>query len=184
MGLSTTNADAYAQQLRQLLPTGPAWQQPSTSVLRKLLLAFADSLTRIHNKLVGLLAEADPRTTAELLPEWEATTGLPDDCLSLSRDLSTAERRADVVARLVATGGASAQYFIEVAAAYGYTVTITEPALHTWRVNSAEAQAITYFRAGESGAGDSLGDYGNEQLECLITRLKPSHTALEFAYGV
>lgn len=182
MAVAASTPAAYAEQLRQLLPTGPAWEQSASTVLRRLLLAFADGLARIHNKLVGLPTEADPRTTTELLPEWEATVGLPDDCIT-DRQLSTSERRAAVVARIKATGGASAQYFIDVAAAFGYTVTVTEPALHTFQINSAEDTVITYFRAGESGAGDSLGEFGNEQLECLLTRIKPSHTAIQFAYG-
>ena len=183
MGIARATAEQYAQQLYLLLPTGVAWQQRLGSVLRSLLLAIADSLARIHNKLVGLPIEADPRTTAELLDEWEATVGLPDDCIT-DRTLSTSERRAAVVARLVALGGASRQYFVDVAASFGYTVTITEPSLHQWQVNSEEDNVITYFRIGESTMGDSLGEFGNEQLECLLTRIKPSHTELLFAYGV
>lgn len=181
MGIASTAA-AYAAQLRQLLPRGPLWQWREDSPLVGLLLALAAGLSRFHLAAARLPREADPRTTSELLAEWEASCGLPDGCLPGGG--SADQRRNAIVARLVATGGASRAYFIEIAAVYGYTITITEPALHTWRVNSTEDVSITPFRAGLSRAGEPLRTFGNQQLECLINRIKPAHTVVEFAYGV
>ncbi|MCX7061329.1 MAG: DUF2313 domain-containing protein [Gammaproteobacteria bacterium] len=174
-------AEDYAAQLAALLPTGAAWQPSPETLLGRLLLAIGSELARVHARADTLRIEADPRSTTELLPEWEITAGLPDPCVSGPQTIE--QRRAALLARLTGTGGASRAYFIGVAAAYGYTVTIEEPALHTWRMRSAEAVGISRFRAGLSTAGDPLASFGNEAFECLFNRIKPAHTALLFAYG-
>ena len=50
-----------------------------------------------------------------------------------------------------------------------------------WRVHSDE-NIVNYFRAGSS-AGERLATFGNAQLECLIKKLKPAHTSVQFTYG-
>lgn len=45
-------------------------------VVYKLLLAIGDELTRVSSRAADLVEEADPRTTLELLPEWENDYGL------------------------------------------------------------------------------------------------------------
>ncbi len=174
------SAEIYAAQLAALLPVGPAWTRREGSLLARLLFALGGELARLHVRADTLLVEADPRSTAELLPDWELTAGLPDPCVAVAQ--SVQQRRIALVARLTATGGASRSYFIGVGAAYGYTITIEEPALHTWRIRSADV-LVTPFRAGLSTAGDPLTSFGNESLECLFNRIKPAHTALLFAYG-
>jgi uncharacterized protein YmfQ (DUF2313 family) len=174
-------AEYYRAQLFQLRPPGPVWNWTVGGVLWNLALAIADGLVRLHLRIERLYLEADPRSTSELLPEWEATVGLPDGCIPGGG--STEQRRAAVNARLLALGGASESYFIGLAAAYGYTVTITYPAQHHWRVHSPSAVSITTFKAGRSRANDPLRSWGNQQLECLLNRVKPAHTVLEFAYG-
>ncbi|MCX7071224.1 MAG: DUF2313 domain-containing protein [Gammaproteobacteria bacterium] len=175
-----TAAD-YAAQLAALLPLGNAWRAGPDTLLGRLLLALGTELARVHARANTLRLEADPRSTIELLSEWEAIAGLPDPCVNVAQTVD--QRRAALVARLVGTGGASRAYFISVAAAYGYTVTVEEPASHTWRLRSAEVVGVTRFRAGLSTAGDPLASFGNEAFECLFNRIKPAHTALLFAYG-
>ena len=174
-------AEGYAAQIDALLPHGKLWQSLAVSpVWQGLLLAIGDGLARFDLAVENLTLEADPRTSSELLPEWEWTTGLPDHCLPNGG--STEQRRFAVVARLVATGGSSAAYFIELADSYGYTITIDYPALHTWRVNTPTATALTNMTCNGT-CNDALQVFGNEQLECLLGRVKPAHTALLFAYG-
>ncbi|WP_273454783.1 YmfQ family protein [Nevskia ramosa] len=175
-------AEDYAAQLAALLPTGPAWQPSPDTLLGRIVLAIGTELARVHARADTLRIEADPRSTTELLAEWELTAGLPDRCVNVAQSIE--QRRAALLARLTGTGGASRSYFIGVAAAYGYTVTIEEPALHTWRMRSTEVVGITRFRAGLSTAGDPLASFGNEAFECLFNRIKPAHTALLFAYGI
>lgn len=51
-----------------------------------------------------------------------------------------------------------------------------------WRVHSA-TNVVTYFRAGQGRAGDRLAVFGNERLECIVRKLKPAHTSVQFTYG-
>lgn len=167
-------------QLKKLLPRGPLWNLPIGGVRERLLLAIADNLVATQSDEESILAEADPRTTAQLLPDWEATCGLPDGCLPGGG--STAQRRNAVVGRLNEVGGASKAYFIGLAAVYGYTITIDEPALHTWRVHSSLSAGLVWSTCNGT-CDDQLQTYGSTQLECLINRVKPAHTVVEFAYS-
>lgn len=173
---------AYAQQLAALLPVGSLWASlRASSLFQGLLLGLAEGLARFHAAVEAFVREADPRTSSELLPDWESTTGLPDGCVPGGG--STEQRRAAVVARLVATGGASEAYFIGLAAAYGYEISLSYPALHTWRAETATDVAVVNMSC-NGDCNDPLQSYGNEQLECLLNRAKPAHTVLEIAYGV
>lgn len=193
------NADEYLLLYQGLLPLGAAWPREPGATLTKMLFAQADEATRIHNRAVDLLDEADPRTTAELIGDWERVTGLPDAC-SAPYVTTLQERRAAVVARLTARGGQSRQFYIDLAASLGYAITITEfrpfrvgrnacgdPLCgeewsFVWRVNAPET-TVRYFRTGSSAAGEPLRTWGNELLECAIARVKPAHTLVQFGYG-
>lgn len=88
-------AAAYARMLAALLPPGKLWQVTTDSVLGKLLLGLADELARVDGRVDDMLDEADPSTATELLPEYERE-------LDLDEAATDAERRARIVARLVA----------------------------------------------------------------------------------
>lgn len=188
----------YLAQIKALLPPGRAWPRDPDSVLSKLLHALAGVFARTHRRALDLIEEADPRTTNELLTDWERVAGLPDKCAPAGA--TTQERRDALVARLTARGGQSRQFFIDLAAQLGYVITITEftpfragqssasdsltngywP--YAWQVNAPET-TIREFRAGQAAAGEPLRRWGNELLECVIGRAKPAHTILIFAYG-
>lgn len=192
-------ASDYADLLRSLAPTGPAWpvDEPDT-LYYKLFEGLGLEFARVDNRSADLVNEADPRTTNELLGDWERVLGLPEACMA-GQVQTTVERRNAVVAKLRAQGGQTPQYFIDVAAALGFTITITEfrefvagsPAgapdcdaswLFWWQVN-APLNSIRYFEAGRSVAGDPLASWGNTQLECVINHLKPAHTRVLFSYS-
>jgi uncharacterized protein YmfQ (DUF2313 family) len=73
----------YLDQLGALLPTGPALPRHPDSALMRLLSMPAAELAAVDARAAALLAEADPRITSELLPDWETDFGLPDDCSPL-----------------------------------------------------------------------------------------------------
>lgn len=189
-------ADDYLSQLQALLPQGPAWPRDSSATLTMLLQAMADELARIDGRADQLLEEIDPRTTTELLADWERVAGLPDSCVT--GDQSTAQRRDALHARLTTLGGQSVTYFIALAASLGYTVTITEFSLHTvnddvnhplygqpwqfaWQVNAPQDTIGTLSVT--DTVDDPIAWWGNESLECAISRLKPAHTHVMFAYS-
>jgi uncharacterized protein YmfQ (DUF2313 family) len=68
--------------------------------------------------------ESDPRTTIELLPEWEYNFGLPDPCYTAPQTID--ERHLALVMRMTMLGAQSRAFFIATAAQIGYTITITE----------------------------------------------------------
>ncbi len=192
--VTATSGDDYYGLLLGLRPTGPAW--PADDAL---LQAIADGLARVHNRALGLLDEADPRLTLEMLPAWERNAGLPDACTGPAVGL--AERRARLAAQITARGGQSRAFFIALAASLGFPgCTITEYAAftvgsgcsdplhtadvgwpHAWRFNvPVKAGAVSYTAA--SGCDEALRGWGSAVLECVIRRAAPAHTAVLFGY--
>ncbi len=143
-----------------------------------------------------LLQEIFPDQTYEQLCCWERVCGLvpgADDTLQM--------RRNAVIGKLRELGGLSKAYFIQLAASIGYAITIeelhpfmagisyvgdtlyVEESIFVWRVNVAD-QALYYFRAGESSAGESLLWWPDQSvLENLLNELKPAHTFVYFTYA-
>lgn len=193
--LSTEN---FASALQALLPRGKVWNTSPDAVQMQVLRGLSAAYATQSESAVGLLADAFPDSTVELLSEWESTLGLPDPCASGT--LTVQSRRNQVVARFTNSGGQSAEYFIGFAADLGYTVTVNNYApfrcgqssagdpvggqewLFTWAIN-APLNTITYFRAGSSAAGESLATWQNAVLECELTTVKPAHTYLNFIYS-
>ena len=197
MGLS---AAAYGAQLQALLPLGSAWPRHPEATLTRLLLALAEEMARIDYRGAQLVDEALPERVFELLADWERVCGLPDTC-SAGVATTLQERRDTVVAKLTFQGGSTKAYFIALAAALGYVVTIDEfePFLcgrdrcgarlmgghavrYQWRVNVPDPR-YTAFRTGVSSCGERLGKISRaEDLECKLKRLKPAHTHLIMSY--
>jgi len=190
---------AYLAQLQALLPPGDAWPRHPDAALTQLLDALAAELTRIDARADDLLDEADPRSTAELLTDWERVTGLPDPCVGDLADQTIEGRRERVAQRLTSRGGQSRAFFIAMAEALGYApVTITEfrsftcnsycdegldpdPWRYVWRIN---APAVTIEEMScESSCNEAIRTWGNEVLECVINRFRPAHTHVLFGYG-
>lgn len=196
MGLT---ADDYLVQLQALLPPGPAWSTDPGASITQLLAGLSGELVRVDGGAVALLEEADPRTTAELFLDWERVAGLPDACAeAFGGEQTMQQRRAALIGRLTTLGGQSPAYFIGLAAALGYAITITEFSRFTvsstvdlplygdawdfaWQVNAA-LNTITTFNV-KSTVADPLAAWGNELLECVISRLKPAHTSVIFSYS-
>ncbi|PLX49104.1 MAG: phage tail protein [Desulfobulbaceae bacterium] len=191
-------ASEYKQQFKALLPPGKLWESLGRegSVADRLWEAKAQEYARIDRRVDDLLAEANPLRTVEMLPDWEEFAGLPDVCTGTL--LTVQQRRNALVQKLTSVGGQSRAYFVGVAAALGYEITIDEFEPHTcetacdqpiydedwrwtWRVNAAEQTIIE--STCESPCNEPLRVWGNELLECTIERLKPAHTNVLFGYG-
>src|SRR5215470_5052742 len=115
----------YAQAFLALLPTGPAWPRHAWSTLAQTVFGLADYWGFVDGRAADLLEiESDPRTTVELLPDWERNFGLPDPCYA--EPLSVYDRQVALVQRMTILGGQSRQFFIDAAAQVGYTISITE----------------------------------------------------------
>lgn len=195
--MAVRDAANYRDALLALLPAGQAWPRDLDTRLAALLYGQAEELARIDARGLDLIEESDPRTTTELIGEWEAEYGLPDACTAKLPD-TLAARRTALWQKVLLIGGQNRQLYINLAAAAGYVVTIEEfepvragigragDALtngdwtYTFRVYGPSVE-VTPLTAGGS-AGSRLRDWGIPALECPIRRYKPAHTQVLFAY--
>jgi uncharacterized protein YmfQ (DUF2313 family) len=198
---ASASAEAYRTCLQALLPQGLAWPRRPDAVLTRLLAAWADEFARVDGRATGLIAEAVPSTTTELLADWERVVGLPDAC-STEVDTTLEARRQTLVAMLVRPVGATRDFWVSQAARQGYTITIEEfrpfvaglsrcghqlwggaSVRHVWRVR-VHGLRYTPFRTGISRCGERLGtvSFANG-LECRMRKNKQAHTTLIFDYG-
>lgn len=198
--MSIRNALNYRKLLQSLLPKGSAWNRNEGSVLTEFLYGQAEEFARVDNRSVDLLNERDTRLSSELLIDHEIDLGLPDDCSPAEQTIQ--ERRLAAHARLIALGQQSPAYFIEIAAAAGWTIIITEfspffcgfggsgggcggpETIFYWEVitNVAAEITTTYFLCGSSESGDLLSFLSQiHPLQCLLERYKPAHTKIIFS---
>mgnify|MGYP003600650286 FL=1 len=195
------SAAEYQAQLMALLPSGPAWDPETVPELKVVLAGISQELARIDARAFDLINEMDPGSVSELVPDWEAVMGLPDPCLG---DNPTFEdRRLAVRQRLLAVGGQSRAYFIEIAIRQGYRESsITEhrsprfgrarfgsahfgtwTAQFMWTLDSGPRRRLGR-RFGASFWGERFGTNPSGALECVIRRSAPAHTLEFIKYGV
>lgn len=120
-----TGAD-YAQAYLELLPQGQAWPKHVIgSVLVQTVEGLCDYWGFVDSRAADLLErESDPRSTVELLPDWERNWGLPDPCYQSPQTIG--QRQLALVMRMTMEGGQSRAFFIDVAAQIGYAISISE----------------------------------------------------------
>ncbi len=196
--MSRYTVEDYTAALRALMPTGPVWPGDPDTTQTGVIKALAGSYQRSDDAALSLLSGAFPATATILLSEWERTLGLPDDC-SIGEVAGIAMRQTAVVSKLFSTGGQSADYFISVAAAMGYDVSIVQyrqaragmsvcgDAINGndypffWLV-SGPLTTVIYAACGMSYCGDPIRSWGNKRMECRLSALAPSHTIVRFGY--
>ena len=119
------SCDDYVFAFNRLLPQGQAWNRDPTSVQQQFFHGLNCYWGDVDAAAALLLTtESDPRATLMLLPDWERAWGLPDPCAPVPT--SIADRRTALVTKMTLLGGQSRAYFVNLAAALGYTITITE----------------------------------------------------------
>jgi uncharacterized protein YmfQ (DUF2313 family) len=183
----------HAALLALLLP--PSSMEPGGGLLGAQIGAEGAALDAVVRSGEKLLAESDPRTALEMLPDWERMVGL------LDLPPTVQERQGAVVARLSGNGGQNATYYIALARSLGYDVTVSEYRpfragasfagdeltneawVHWWMVH-APVTTVFEFMAGASCAGERVRSWGAEPLERLINKFKPAHTGVAFVYGI
>lgn len=187
---------ALADQLRLLLP--PVSYDGNSPQLSAAIEAEANALTQSDAQTEAVYS-AIFADSGVGLADWERVLALPDPCL-VGVPQSVRQRVQAVVSKLRARGGQSRPFFISLAKALGYDITITtfRPARagiaragdrlyggdwdYAWRVN-APAVTVNYARAGLTAAGDPLASWGNKILECRLSQMKPAESTLLFGYG-
>lgn len=215
----------HADLLKLLLP--PSSIDPNGPAIGAELSAEGSALDIAQWAADQILVEMDPRTTSALLADWERVYGLSletslvltpyldanfvlDSSVLVSladastftvttvpSPLSFQERRTALVAKVTLQGGQTPAFFIALAAALGYAITITEwrpysteldteygvtdePWQFVWQVNAA----LSTLRESTSEDDTEMATaiWGNDLLESMITRYKPAHTHVLFSY--
>lgn len=182
--------------LKALLPSSIDPQAPN---LAGELVAEGNALDAALYSADQILLEADPRTTSLMLSDWERVYGLPESCiLAAGITQSIAERRAALVAKVSMQGGQGDQFFIDLAAALGYQITITllhaettednteyavmdEQYKFVWQVN-APLNTVRNFTT-EDDTEMALAVWSNVLLECTIKRYQPADFFVLFSYS-
>lgn len=172
----------YLQLLQALLPPGLAWTRDEDAELTKLLRGLSVEPGRVEARSEALIEEIDPRTTTELLPDWERVFALPGKCGAPS---TVEGRRQALHAKMLGPGEtpASLPNLAAVASALGYEVTIREYGLDDMLTCVSPCTSALYSRkwmyvwdvTTTSGANDT-------QLECQLRDLAPQHTLVRFFY--
>jgi uncharacterized protein YmfQ (DUF2313 family) len=191
--------DDFADVLVRLQPRGRIWDNGPDSLMPQLRVGQAALMAQFSANLSDLTeTESYPPTSVLLLPAWEEAFGLPDPCTPLGATIE--QRQQAIAARMAGQGGLSIASIIAIAAALGYTITVTEfqpfragvsaagdPCYSdawsaVWQVNAPDF-TIEYFKAGISRAGDPLATWGNTVLQCTLNRICPPQTILIFNYS-
>ena len=174
-------ATQYVRALIQLAGRGRAWLPESTSRTAKFWLGTSRELVRIHDWLRAQIEEHDPSTATDSLDTWERSLGLPESGEVIAA--TSADRRLDVVAKLLSRAVVSKAQWIAFAEANGYTnVTITSGHASRFTVNSDCNDAVTgpYWCAAVWTL--TMTGTQNTAFEAMANKIKPAQTRLLFVY--
>lgn len=200
------------QTLLRHLPDGVAWiawRMPG-KIAHRLVTAFAELYEDAKEALCRLALELDPRTTDQMIGEWETAVSLPDPCLPTARTLD--ERRFWVRWRLDKRRYSTVADWQYLASLFGLVITVTpgwlvqRPALYAasypkrydlfpklgrFRVyiNIINRDPCGYDYGLENrGPGYAIpygctqADYDN--FKCLIERVKPANVVIIWDYPI
>ena len=92
--------DEQTRLFGQCTPQGLAWNAKGDpdSNLYKLMKSLSTSINVFEAKIYEMVTQWDVRVTTDLITEWEAAVGIPDECRGLAEDIET--RRIDVLTKL------------------------------------------------------------------------------------
>jgi uncharacterized protein YmfQ (DUF2313 family) len=169
--------------LARHMPTGRAWdlKADSESNIYKLIASLAAAVNDIQQIFTHIISELDIEQAQDLLPEWEASVGLPDECIS-TYGLSFEDRRNAVILRLRRYPVVTKEDYEALAAQFGvtmeivYEVDITGYPLDyplTYEISYKKSRFI--IRANVSAGWDKV-----PLLQCLFARIIPATDYIEF----
>lgn len=161
-----------------------------------LLKGLGEELFRLESEIFRVCQEMDPRLTLDLLPEWERSVGIPDECFSTVEGL--VRRREQVLLKLRGVRVQTADDFVELAAILGQTIEIEAGAISgaypmryparylggakaarfTMIVHFPNAQNTNYPQPYPVPYGVATG-----VTECVIEHTAPATVQVIFSYG-
>ncbi len=177
-GIARYSAADYASAARALMPRGRAWSTDPDGQQSRVLAALGRALERIDAAASGLLAGTMPGAMSEMLPEWEASLGLPDPCVG---DAPTIAQRLDQVrGRFTGAGGQSRQHYLDFAAALGFRIAITvyKPGQASLPDIGLASDSIGWMFVWAVTLIEITGDLPLGALMCELAAIKPAETTL------
>lgn len=185
---SVTSEDAWldvvdercVSALQALLPPGVAWPRDADAELTALIRALSYEYSRVKRRGRTLLEELDPRTTFELLEDWERVYGLPD-CTSPT---TLAGRRSALHGKMLGHGDPTLAYFVGIVESLGYhdpeVVEYDGDDMFTAVSPCTDPLYTETWRFVWDVFTTSLGDETDAALVCTIEGLAPLHTLPRF----
>lgn len=191
--------DAVLGHVLAHLPPGWVWPTDPASVMGRVMMPLAHALSRVEADAARLQQEAvGPREAVDLLADFERVLAGAADGIDTA-SLSAADRQAVAHQRWIARGGQSPAYFIQLAAALGTAITITEQVASqcdlaecgdeitpdteafVWIV-SLPTDRLIDAECDVTECGDALGDIVLSICEPVIRAYRPAHTEVVFSY--
>ena len=162
-----------------LTPQGAIWPRDHTHPYYPIFKAWAKELRRIAILGGKLRSESIPSETLNFLPDWFRVTNLPGPCVSLDELITVTAQRALLVTHLTNRSSSHPDFYISLAAMFGYEITIDEfDDPHVWTVSIPGGVIRPRF------SGENFGEFYSSNLAslltCILLELKPAHTRLEF----
>jgi len=175
----------YREQLRGLLPPGPAFDLELQPDWAQIVAALAPELARVDQTLDGLQLELNPATVSALLIDWEDYLGLPDAC-TVPGSQTLAQRRQAVLDKLTASGAPQLEYYRRLAKQAGVTITIEE--FRPARVGPTQVGDFLYGDGWPWSwiASAPLAAYGTAEAAAAQCRLEleaPDYTDVVVGFG-
>jgi len=193
------NQDDYTAVISELRPQGDAWPRdpdsPDMQVINGLAGPWGNEVSDQADKF--LVIESFPPYSVDLLPEWETSFGLPDNCFVLPTTID--ERHAILVHRMTLEGGPARSFFINEGEFYDYNVQITEHSPYMCGVSRVGDQTGIWnpgdpdYPRWELGAAEirfvwtvhiPVINFPASDLQCVFNRYKPAHTSIYFNYPI
>lgn len=122
--ITTYSRDQYAVQMLKMLPPGKAFTRDPSSNLYKLMYSLAGQIKQVDDTACDLAIDWQPSNTTNFLPEWQASLGLPDRCLTNASSFD--DQRNQVVARLTFDGATTKDFVQSFCESLGYEVEVKE----------------------------------------------------------
>ena len=185
----------FIEYILGLFPSGRLFDFSEGSVWRKLVNAAAYCLHYLWSLIQSLIQALDPFQT-ENFGEWERELGLPEVGISPETDDA---RRREIYRVGFSKGGCSINYYKRILALMNVEADIFEYTKNPERFEGVvfgdddpnfymmirfrvPLLNLTYFRAGESRAGERVMDYVNLRIETVFERVKQAHIKIIYSY--
>lgn len=176
------------QQLSQHLPEGRAWGDKVVEGTNTfaLLNSCAVAFNRVQIQIQKIADEFDISMTTDLLPEWEKSVGLPDECVNTLASL--AERRENIIFRLRRVPTVTkAEFEVLGTALAGVPVTVTPGAEFEGFPADSVSKFKLYVTFPVSNTGfpyafpHPLGGFQSAVVECIFNKIVPANVVVVLA---